>query len=338
MIGKNLMNKEEIVSPLFSIVIPNYKRVVPLIKAINSVREQKSYNELVDKIIVVDDKSDNIEEIDNSIKELQDDKIIHLKNNFKSNAAYTRNQGAQAATTDWICFLDSDDCFTTDKFVNIYNAIKLNGKDIKVYCNKAIVYFDGEVEDVVPHRFLKDNENISDYLFVCDEYMQTSTLTIHKSFFDQEGFNEKYIRHQDYDLCLTLYENGYKIQFLDFVGTSINWGISERPTDKGESVDYSKKWIEENRRRVSDIAFDNFLFKFVSMKALRSGMKVKALKYLHLVNLKNISYKKLIYFMVLFFMPKATYTGLYKLFKKRKVNEYKKKNQSIRVVDRKNNQ
>lgn len=63
--------------------------------------------------------------------------------------------------------------------------------------------------------------------------MQTSTLTIHSSFFERFGFNEEYVRHQDYDLCLTLYENGYTFKQLDFVGTNIYWGTHERPISKG---------------------------------------------------------------------------------------------------------
>ncbi|WP_213895242.1 glycosyltransferase family 2 protein, partial [Raoultella ornithinolytica] len=51
--------KENINEP-FTIVIPNYKRVNELIRAINSIREQKGYDDLVHKIIIVDDKSENI--------------------------------------------------------------------------------------------------------------------------------------------------------------------------------------------------------------------------------------------------------------------------------------
>ncbi|MCF0033410.1 glycosyltransferase family 2 protein, partial [Klebsiella pneumoniae] len=46
--------------PLFTVVIPNYKRVEELKRALQSIIDQKNFEELVDKIIIVDDKSENV--------------------------------------------------------------------------------------------------------------------------------------------------------------------------------------------------------------------------------------------------------------------------------------
>ncbi|MEH4379351.1 glycosyltransferase, partial [Klebsiella pneumoniae] len=75
--------------PLFTVVIPNYKRVEELKRALQSIIDQKNFEELVDKIIIVDDKSENVKLIDDTISLLNNNKILHIKNNFKSNAAYT---------------------------------------------------------------------------------------------------------------------------------------------------------------------------------------------------------------------------------------------------------
>ncbi|MGJ7771280.1 glycosyltransferase family 2 protein [Escherichia coli] len=73
--------------PLFTVVIPNYKRVEELKRALQSIIDQKNFEELVDKIIIVDDKSENVKLIDDTISLLNNNKILHIKNNFKSNAA-----------------------------------------------------------------------------------------------------------------------------------------------------------------------------------------------------------------------------------------------------------
>ncbi|HGV9263179.1 TPA: glycosyltransferase family 2 protein, partial [Klebsiella aerogenes] len=170
---------------LFSIVIPNYRRVAELKRAVDSIRNQNSYNDLVENIIIVDDKSDNISTIEELIEAYGDKKILLVKNEYKSNAAATRNQGARIAKSPWVCFLDSDDSFCPKKLEVLERRII---SDADVYYNKANVYFNDMIEDVVPHRALGKNKHISDYLFIDSEYMQTSMLTIKRSFFDTHGF------------------------------------------------------------------------------------------------------------------------------------------------------
>ncbi|MEQ3960085.1 glycosyltransferase family 2 protein [Escherichia coli] len=125
--------------PLFTVVIPNYKRVEELKRALQSIIDQKNFEELVDKIIIVDDKSENVKLIDDTISLLNNNKILHIKNNFKSNAAYTRNQGAKCAKTEWVCFLDSDDSFAADKLIKLAHEIVENNHSNKtVFINQAV--------------------------------------------------------------------------------------------------------------------------------------------------------------------------------------------------------
>ncbi|MBH8403161.1 glycosyltransferase family 2 protein, partial [Klebsiella pneumoniae] len=63
--------------PLFTVVIPNYKRVEELKRALQSIIDQKNFEELVDKIIIVDDKSENVKLIDDTISLLNNNKILH---------------------------------------------------------------------------------------------------------------------------------------------------------------------------------------------------------------------------------------------------------------------
>ncbi|QIT27987.1 glycosyltransferase family 2 protein [Raoultella terrigena] len=311
--------KENVKEP-FTIVIPNYKRINELIRAIDSIREQENYDSLVHQIIIVDDKSENIEDIENALKIFSDDKIFLVKNSFKSNAAATRNQGARLAQTEWVCLLDSDDAFTNNKLQLLVDKI---GSKADVYYNKAIVYFDEKIEDVVPHRPKKPDEKISEYLFVSDEYMQTSTLTIKRSFFEDSGFNEKYIRHQDYDLCLTFDDKKMMVEYADFIGTKIFWNSKERPNEKGESFQYSLNWLEENRYRITEKAYQKFYFKFIVLKSARSGLKKLSIKNFLKLNIKTLHIKQIIIYSIVIIIPSNLQRTLYMMYKKAKINAAK---------------
>ncbi len=93
----------------FSVVIPNYNREVMVCDAVDSVLSQ-TYPAY--EIIVVDDGS-----TDDSLSQLKSRfgnkiSLIEQKNSGVSTA---RNAGVEAARGDYICYLDSDDLWKSDK-------------------------------------------------------------------------------------------------------------------------------------------------------------------------------------------------------------------------------
>ncbi|NYY80413.1 hypothetical protein DMH27_09790 [Raoultella planticola] len=56
-------------------------------------------------MIIVDDKSENISDIENALQIYSDKKILLVKNSFKSNAFATRNQGARMAQSNGYVYL-----------------------------------------------------------------------------------------------------------------------------------------------------------------------------------------------------------------------------------------
>ena len=105
----------------FSIIIPTYNREKLIGRAIKSVLNQ-SFEDF--EIIVVDDGSkDRTEDVVNSFK---DERIKYI---YQENAerSVARNKGIKNASGQWICFLDSDDYFDSDRLRNIYLfSIKVN--------------------------------------------------------------------------------------------------------------------------------------------------------------------------------------------------------------------
>lgn len=91
-------------SPRFSVVIPAYNARATLTNALDSVLAQTwpAY-----EVIVVDDgSSDNTEEV----VAAYGDRVIYLRQKNAGPSA-ARNHGVEAASGDWIAFLDADDWY-----------------------------------------------------------------------------------------------------------------------------------------------------------------------------------------------------------------------------------
>ena len=95
--------------PLISVIIPTFNREAVLLRAIDSVLEQK---DVPLELIIVDDGS-----TDNTCATLNDKvaplRIIRCDKNRGPAAA--RNLGIQQAQGEWIAFLDSDDVWMSGK-------------------------------------------------------------------------------------------------------------------------------------------------------------------------------------------------------------------------------
>jgi len=100
--------------PLISIIIPSYNRFNYLCRTIDSIKNQTYTNY---EIIVVNDNSTEPEYL---TKEIENVKMIHLKENSKTLfgyacAGYIRNVGVENSKGDYIAFVDDDDWWTENK-------------------------------------------------------------------------------------------------------------------------------------------------------------------------------------------------------------------------------
>ncbi len=107
---------------LVSIIMPSYNTGKFIEETINSVISQTYSNW---ELIIVDDCStDNTDEI---LKNINDDRIIYLKNEKNSGAAVSRNKALREAKGRWMAFLDSDDLWVPQKLEKQIKFMKGNG-------------------------------------------------------------------------------------------------------------------------------------------------------------------------------------------------------------------
>ena len=106
---------------LFSVIIPVYNTKKYIKKCIDSVLNQKTINK-IEIIIINDSSNDGSEKIIQSYKNNNIIKIINNKKNL--GVGISRNNGIEAATGEYILFLDSDDCLYKNSLKNIEKLIE----------------------------------------------------------------------------------------------------------------------------------------------------------------------------------------------------------------------
>ena len=149
--------------PMVSVVMPAYNAEKTIFMAVNSVLSQ-TYDDF--ELIIVDDLSkDNTENI---IKQFNDSRIVYIKNEQNSGASYSRNRGISLAVGEWIAFLDSDDCWRSDKLKKHIDLHAENKEAVLSYTASAFMNESGQtydyimkVEEKIDYKYLLKRNVIS---------------------------------------------------------------------------------------------------------------------------------------------------------------------------------
>jgi len=199
-------------NPLVTVVIPTYKRLKSLSRAINSVYNQTYDN--IEIIIINDDPNSDIEKFIDIKKNVE---LINHKQNQGPSA--TRNSGIQRAKGKYIAFLDDDDFFLKTKIEKLVNTMEsLNNEWIGIYS-----WYIREK----PRKVMKSNTegDLSLSLLKCNMRLAGGSSLLLKTDTVKSigGFNISYQVHEDWDFILRICKKG-KIKLfkepLFVVGTS----------------------------------------------------------------------------------------------------------------------
>lgn len=172
---------------------------------INRLKENiKNIEKQVDKIILIDNASQNINEVE---KEFNNIEI--KKNNKNLGIANALNQILEYATKNkyqWFITLDQDSVCNNQLIEKYINNISLEeNKDVAMYtCN------------IVDRNFETNNSNQGKFV---DRCITSGTLSNTEKLNSVGGFDIKmFIDLVDFDICTTLIENGYKIKKIGYNG------------------------------------------------------------------------------------------------------------------------
>mgnify|MGYP003485581254 CR=1 FL=1 len=123
-----------------SVIVPAYNTGSKLRECVDSILSQ-TYKDL--EVILVDDCSkDDTFFVMQEYAE-KDSRVKVIRNSVNRGAGFSRNQGIDIATGNYITFVDSDDWVAPDYLSLMLETLKLSGSDI---CECEVVRTSGKVE------------------------------------------------------------------------------------------------------------------------------------------------------------------------------------------------
>ena len=148
--------------PIVSVIIPTYKRTVEYVsRAVESVLNQ-TYPFV--EVIVIDDSTAAYEKRSETkayFDKLDNSNVVYLQNEENLGGSLSRNRGIEAATGEYITFLDDDDEYLPEKIEKQLDFMLKNGCEMTI-TDLAIYTPDGVMVDYREYGNIESFDN--DYL------------------------------------------------------------------------------------------------------------------------------------------------------------------------------
>lgn len=197
------------VAPFFSIIIPTYNHAHFIGRCLDSIIDQTYQN--WEAIVVNNFSEDNTIEIVEGYKDTR----IRLINNLNGGViAVSRNKGISEAKGDWICFLDSDDWWYSNK---LEVSMKYLEESDLIYHNLEKYYTINNAKGKVYGRELDSRAIVKD-LLINSNGIPNSSVVIRKTIVDTVGFiseDKDLIAVEDSDYWLRVAFVSHKFKFIN---------------------------------------------------------------------------------------------------------------------------
>ncbi len=278
----------------FSIIIPTFNRVKKIKSAINSVLNQTYQNW---ELIIVDNKStDNTKQL---VKSYNNKKIFFYEIDNEGIIAKSRNFGIEKAFGEYLCFLDSDDCWDKDKLKFVNLAAK------KGY---SFIYHDHYVyapKRLISKRKIKNKSLTNPVFNNLIEYGQpfaTSSVVVKKNIFKKINYfdtNRKYIAWEDFDAWIRLSKittSFYKVnKTLSIINIDNENFLNDKLKIKNTYL-FIDKYIEKSKK-IPNWCLYTILVAEYNLSNLKEVKKIlNQITFLNLNFAKKINFIKILFF------------------------------------------
>lgn len=243
-------------SCLISVIIPTYNRAALVKRAIESVLAQ-TYSRL--EIVVVDDASSD--DTANVINSMRDGRIRYLPQQENAGASTSRNIGVQAATGEYVAYLDSDDTWEPTKVERQLAAVHSRPDPSRVVCYTQTIIDNGVSKTFMPSRAMGASEPIADYILSDQGLIHTSTVLLSKSLALAVPFNTRYRVMEDWDVFLTLEKMNVDWVYIE---TPLSIWYAERRVGRlsgTSTTDECLFWLREHQASISEKTKHRFMLK-----------------------------------------------------------------------------
>lgn len=256
-----------------TIVIPTYKRPDRILRAVNSVLNQ-SYPNI--EIIVVDDNGQKTNFADETKCVLQEyinsGRIIYLQNDINRGGSYSRNQGLNISTGDYITFLDDDDEIDImklekqiqkleeldDTYSCVYCGYRKIVKNNKIYLSSE--YIEGDVYKFALSRsiYLGSGSNL---------LVKTSIAR------EIQGYDTEFRRNQDLEFLTRLLKN-YKLAYVDEVLMTVHYEIRETKRTYSELVKIDNFYLSKFKSEIDKLEIKDQIniFSIIALERFRYSL------------------------------------------------------------------
>ncbi|MCF7819995.1 MAG: glycosyltransferase family 2 protein [Candidatus Pacebacteria bacterium] len=189
---------------MISVIIPVYNQAKELKETLKSLIKQ-SYQDL-EIIIVNDGSSDGVEKVFQDFISQQETSLsfYFLNNNKNLGAPATRNKGWSKSSGNYLFFCDADAVLKPEALEVMLNALNTNSQASYVYSSFKW-----------GRKLFKVGEFKAEKLKT-EPYIHTMSL-IKREDFPEKGWDEKIKKFQDWDLFLTMLEQGKTGVWVDKV-------------------------------------------------------------------------------------------------------------------------
>lgn len=229
--------------PTFSIVIPAYNRADVIMPTLASVQSQ-DFTDF--ECLIVDDGSRDAEALERVVTGLGDPRFRYLwRPNGGGGAA--RNTGIDAATGEFIAFLDSDDLFLPGKLSTAAAHLDPNAPKQVLYTQTLVERGKSDRKWTRPERSIAPDERVATYLFIANQIIQTSTIVMRADFAKAVRFDDNLRKGQDLDFCLRIEAAGGTFKMLDQPGSIWVDKSEVGRTSRTKGYEQPQKWLEQHQ-------------------------------------------------------------------------------------------
>lgn len=149
-----------------SIIVPVYNVSEYLERCVNSLFQQKYKN--VEIILVDDCSTDGSRELAKKLAK-KDSRCIFIQREKNGGLSAARNTGMEAASGEWLAFVDSDDWVTEDYISAMYDIAQKDNAEIVI---SSIYYYyeNGSYKEVSPFADLTTESSQKEKIALCRPY------------------------------------------------------------------------------------------------------------------------------------------------------------------------
>lgn len=318
---------------LVSIIIPTFKGNKQLTRAINSVLDQ-TYENI--EILVIDDNIPTslerkyTEEIMG--RYINEKRIKYIKHSQNKNGSAARNTGIFHAKGEYICFLDDDDFYFSNRIERCVEILEKNKLYKGVYCSVAIANQSSVVNIINANKELEKKDILLNEMAIGTG----SNIFIRKELVNEVGFfDESFIRHQDLEYMLRVLSVARIINLNEILIVKATNGVYNIPNYIKLKQVKEKYWnkfkedinsLNESEKKVFYTEQYRTLF-YIAFKSKNREWIKEAKKNLQLIT--NLTVKEYIYIYLVFtnFCDSKLYYKVEKILKK--IKDKIKKDSSI---------